>query len=321
MNRRRMLLAGTAALALPLRFAHAQSFPSRTITLYCAFPPGGPTDQLFRALAEAAARDLKQPVIVENKPGAGGTLAPLALKSAKPDGYTLSQIPLGVFRIPHMQKAPQLDPVKDFTYVINLTGYTFGLVVPASSPWKTLQEYIDFAKKNPGKVDYGSTGTGTTPHLVMEDLSHKAGMTLTHVPYKGSADLMGAILGGHVMAASDSTGWAPHVEAGKLRLLAVYGSKRAKRWPDVPTLTELGYATFSDSPFGLAGPAGMSPDIVRTLHDAFRRALDEPKVVEMLERYDQPVIYMSPEDYAKFARQTFDEERGTIERLGLKGSM
>jgi tripartite-type tricarboxylate transporter receptor subunit TctC len=239
----------------------------------------------------------------------------------KPDGYTLSQMPLGVFRIPHMQKVPQLDPIKDYTYVINLTGYTFGLVVPATSPWKTLKDYVDDAKKNPGKIDYGSTGTGTTPHLAIEEFAQKAGIKLTHVPYKGSADLMVAVLGGHIMSASDSTGWAPHVESGKLRLLATFGSTRTKKWPDVPTLAELGYATTSDSPFGLAGPAGMDPGVVKVLHDAFKKALDDPKVLSMLERFDQPVIYMNPADYTKFARQSWEDERGTVERLGLKGSM
>ncbi len=321
MNRRRVLLAVAASVVIPFRYAHAQAFPSRAITLYCAFPAGGPTDQLFRALAESVSKDLGQSVVVDNKPGAGGTLAPAALKNARPDGYTLSQMPLGVFRIPHMQKVPQIDPLQDFSYVICLTGYTFGLVVPATSPWKTLQDFVDFAKQNPGKVDYGSTGTGTSPHLVIEEFSTKAGIQLTHVPFKGSADLMTAILGGHIMSASDSTGWAPHVDAGKLRLLAVYGSKRSKRWPDVPTLAELGYSTVSDSPFGIAGPAGMPAAIVKSLHDAFKKALDEPKVLALLERLDQPVIYMNPEEYTKFAKQTFEDERRTIDRLGLKGTM
>jgi tripartite-type tricarboxylate transporter receptor subunit TctC len=320
-DRRRVLLAGAASAVVPLRFAHAQAFPSRAINLYCAFPAGGPTDQLFRLLAETVAKELGQAVVVENKPGAGGTLAPGLLKSARPDGYTLAQAPLGIFRIPHMQKVPTLDPLQDFTYVICLTGYTFGLVVPASAPWKTLQEFVDYAKKNPGKVDYGSTGTGTSPHLVIEEFSTEAGIQLTHIPFKGSADLMTAILGGHVMAASDSTGWAPHVDSGKLRLLAVYGSKRAKHWPDVPTLAELGYKTVSDSPFGIIGPAGMPPATVRILHDAFRKALDEPKVLALLDRLDQSVIYLGPEDYAKFAKQTFEDERKTIDRLGLKGTM
>jgi tripartite-type tricarboxylate transporter receptor subunit TctC len=321
MDRRTVLLAGSAVLALPHGALRAQAFPSHSITLLCAFPAGGPTDLVMRAFAEVASRELKQTVVVENKPGGGGTVAPLALKSAKPDGYLLSQIPLGVFRIPHMQKAPQMDPLKDFTYIINLTGYTFGLVVPANSPWKTLKEYVDDANKSPGKIDYGSTGTGTTPHLAMEEFAQKAGIKLTHVPYKGSADLMTSLLGGHIMSASDSTGWAPHVESGKVRLLATFGSKRTKKWPDVPTLAELGYDTISDSPFGIAGPAGMDPAVVKVLHDAFKKALDDPKVIGLLERYDQPVIYMNPEEYTKFARQTYETEKGTIDRLGLKGSM
>jgi tripartite-type tricarboxylate transporter receptor subunit TctC len=321
MDRRSVLLAGGALAALPLGSLRAQAFPTRPITLYCAFPAGGPTDQVFRAFAESATRTLGQAVIVESKPGGGGTVAPIAVKSARPDGYTLSQMPLGVFRIPHMQKTPQLDPIKDFTYVINLTGYTFGLVVPAGAPWKSLKDFVEDAKRTPGKLDYGSTGTGTTPHLAMEEFAQKAGIKLTHVPYKGSADLMTSLLGGHIMSASDSTGWAPHVEAGKLRLLATFGSKRTKKWPDVPTLAELGYDTVSDSPFGLGGPAGMDPAVVRVLHDAFKKALEDPKVLALLDRFDQPVIYMNPEDYTKFARQTYEAERATIERLGLRGSM
>lgn len=321
MQRRTLLLAGSATLALPSTALRAQTFPNHPITLLCAFPAGGPTEQVLRAAAEVAARSLGQPIVVESKPGAGGTLAPIALKNARPDGYTLSQIAISVFRIPHMQKVPQLDALKDFTYIINLTGYTFGLVVPADSPWKTLKQYVDDAKKNPGKLNYGSTGTGTTPHLAMEEFASKAGIQLTHVPYKGSADLMVAILGGHLNAASDSTGWAQQVDTGKLRLLATFGPRRTKRWPDVPTLTELGYDTVSESPFGIAGPAGMDPAVVRTLHDAFKKALDDPKVLAMLERFDQPVIYMGPEEYTRFARQSVESERATIERLGLKGSM
>jgi tripartite-type tricarboxylate transporter receptor subunit TctC len=320
-DRRTLLCAGGALAALPLGALRAQTFPSRPITLYCAFPAGGPTDLVFRALAEAAGRELNQTVVVENRAGAGGTLAPLGLKTAKPDGYTLAQMPLGVFRIPHMQKNPQIDRVRDFTYVINLTGYTFGLVVPASSAWQTLRDFVEDAKKNPGKIDYGSTGTGTTPHLAVEEFAAKAGIKLTHVPFKGSADLMQAILGGHIMAASDSTGWAPHVEAGKLRLLATYGSKRTTKWPNVPTLNELGYETVSDSPFGLGGPAGMDPGVVKVLHDAFRKALDDAKVREMLERFDMPAIYMNSEEYTRFARRSWESERALIERLGLAGSM
>jgi tripartite-type tricarboxylate transporter receptor subunit TctC len=322
MDRRTLLAAAGAAAVLPCIGVRAQqAFPTRPISLYVAFPAGGPTDQFFRAIAESASKVLGQAVIVENKPGAGGTLAPIAAKNQKPDGYVITQMPLGVFRIPHMQKAAQFDPIKDFTYIINLTGYTFGLVVPASAPWKSIKEYVEDAKRNPGKIDYGSTGTGTTPHLVMEEFAQKAGIKLTHVPFKGSSDMMASLLGGHIMSASDSTGWAPHVESGKVRLLATFGPKRTKRWPDVPTLAELGYDTVSESPFGLAGPAGMDPAVVKTLHDAFKKALDDPKVIALMDRFDQPTVYMSTEDYSKFAKQTYEAERATVERLGLKGSM
>lgn len=328
MDRRSLLKTASAGATLaaagPLNLTQAwaqSAFPARPVTLYCAFPAGGPTDQVFRALAESASKMLNQQVIVENKPGAGGILGAVALMNAKPDGYTLAQMPLGVFRIPHMQAKPAFNPVNDFSYVINLTGYTFGLVVPSSSPIKSVKDLIDYAKANPDKLTYGSTGTGTSPHLAIEEFAQRAGIKLVHVPYKGSADLMIAVIGGQVMAASDSTGWAPHVEAGKLRLLATYGSQRTKRWPNVPTLTELGYSTVSDSPFGLAGPKGMDPAVVKVLHDAFRKSLDDPKVLGVLERFDQPVTYLSSDDYAKFARSTFESEKQTIERLGLKGSM
>ena len=321
MDRRTALLAGGAALVLPHGALRAQTFPSHAITLLCAFPAGGPTDQVMRAFAEVAARELKQAVVVESKPGAGGTLAPMASGPPSRMATCCRRSRSASSAFPHMQKAPQIDPLKDFTYIINLTGYTFGLVVPAGAPWKTLKEYVEDARKNPGKIDYGSTGTGTTPHLAMEEFSQKAGIKLTHVPYKGSAELMAAVLGGHLMSVSDSTGFAPQVEAGKLRLLATFGSKRTKRWPDVPTLNELGYDTISDSPFGIAGPAGMDTATVKVLHDAFKKALDDPKVLGLLERYDQPVIYMGPEEYTKFARQTFEAEKATIDRLGLRGSM
>lgn len=322
MDRRTLIIAGAAAAALPLTRVTAQSFPARQVTLLIGFSAGGPTDLVFRALAESAARQLKQPVLVENRAGAGGMLPPMALKTTKPDGYVLAQAPIGVFRFPHMQKQPQFDPLRDFTWVINLTGYTFGIVVPAASPWKTFRDFIEDARRNPEKVTYGHTGTGTSPHLAVEEVAVNAGgVKFTNIPYKGSSELMTALLGGHVMAGSDSTGWAPHVESGKLRLLVTFGSKRTRRWPDVPTLDELGYKTVSDSPFGLIGPAGMDPAIVNVLHDAFRKALDEPKVRELLDRYDQPVIHMGPADYAAWARRTFESERTTIDRLGLKGSM
>jgi tripartite-type tricarboxylate transporter receptor subunit TctC len=318
-HRRRHFIAtlGAAAssVALP-RLAYAQAFPSRPIRYICPWPAGGSTDAVIRALAESAGKILGQNVIVDNKPGAGGVLGANELVNAKPDGYTLSQLPHGVFRLPHMQKV-QFDVTKDFTWIACLTGYTFGLVVRADSQFKSIKDVVDFAKANPDQFSYGSTGIGTSPHLAVEEFAQRAGIKLNHVPFKGNADNMQAILGGHTMAASDATGWAPHVESGKLRLLATYGSKRTKRWPNAPTLDELGYQTVSDSPFGVCGPKGMDAGLVRTLHDAFKKTLEDPAVLSTFDKFDQTVIYMNTETYTQFARNSFIAEKATIERLGL----
>jgi tripartite-type tricarboxylate transporter receptor subunit TctC len=236
--------------------------------------------------------------------------------NAKPDGYTLSQLPHGVFRIPHMQKV-QFNTLQDFTWIACLTGYTFGIVVPNDSPLKSIKDFVDYAKANPGKLSYGSTGVGTSPHLAVEEFAQRAGVTLNHVPFKGNAENMQAILGGHIMAASDATGWGPHVDGGKLRLLATYGSKRTKRWSTVPTLDELGYKTVSDSPFGVCGPKGMEPAVVKTIHDAFKKTLEDPSVLATFDKYDQSIIYMDTPTYTRWARETYTAEKATIERLGL----
>ena len=313
--------AATAAstIALPSLMATpawAQAFPARPIRYICPWPAGGSTDAVIRALAESASKTLGQQIIVDNKPGASGTFGANELVTAKPDGYVLSQLPHGVFRVPHMQKV-QFDVLKDFTWIACLTGYTFGLVVPSDSPIKSIKDLVEYAKANPGKFSYGSTGIGTSPHLAVEEFAQRAGIKLNHVPFKGNADNMQALLGGHTMAASDATGWAPHVDSGRLRLLATYGSKRTRRWPNVPTLDELGYKTVSDSPFGVCGPKGMDAAVTRTLHDAFRKTLDDPAVIASFEKYDQSVIYMNTEDYTRFARESFSSEKATIERLGL----
>lgn len=303
-----MLLAAGPALA--------QQFPVKPITLICPWPAGGASDLVMRAFAESVGKQLGQPMIIENRPGASGTMGAGVMVNARPDGYTLTQLPISVFRMPLMNKMT-FDPLKDITYIINVTGYTFGLVVRADAPWKDLNEFVAYAKANPEKITYGTPGAGTTPHLAMEQFSLAAGIKLTHVPFKGFAEGAQSLLGGHIMAHSDSTGWAPHVDAGKMRLLATYGSKRTKRWPQIPTLLDAGYNTVSDSPFGFGGPKGMDPKVVKILHDAFRKAMDDPNVVAMLEKFDQPVIYMNGEDYVKFAKKTMEEERPLIERLGL----
>jgi tripartite-type tricarboxylate transporter receptor subunit TctC len=176
---------------------------------------------------------------------------------------------------------------------------------------------VAYAKANPGKVAYAHTGTGTTPHLAVEEFAAKAGIQLQDVPYKGSAEIMQAILGGHIPLMSGTTEFAPHVKSGKLRLLATLGRERNKAFADVPTVKESGWDTISESPFGIGGPRNMDPAVVRLLHDAFKKTLEDPKVLETLDKFFQPVIYMNSADYTAYAERTFAAEKATIERLGL----
>jgi tripartite-type tricarboxylate transporter receptor subunit TctC len=188
---------------------------------------------LMRALGDSAGKALGGTMVVENKAGASGMLGPNELVGARPDGYTLSQLTIGVARLPHMQKM-QFDPLKDFTYIANLTGYTFGIVVKADSPIKTVKDLVDYAKANPDKFTYGSPGLGTTPHLAVEEFAFKAGVKMQHVPFKGFAEGMQALLGGHVMSHSDSTGWAPHVDAGQPDAEDAEVTQRTQKRPKDP---------------------------------------------------------------------------------------
>ena len=280
--------------------------------------PGGSTDLSMRALANIAERHLGQRVVIENRAGASGTLGAAYLaQNAKPDGYTVSQMPITVFRLPHMMKT-SFDPTSDFSWIIHLTGYTFGVVVRADAPWKTWQDLVAYARANPGKFTYATAGHGTSLHITMEILAERDGIEWLHVPFKGNAELSAALLGGHVNAVADSTTWAELVDSGRARLLVTWGAQRTKRWPNVPTLKELGYPIVSSSPYGIAGPRGMDPAVVKVLHDAFKKALEDPEYGKTLEKFDQERYYLNSADYAALAKKTIEEERAVVKRLNLK---
>ena len=198
-----------------------------------------------------------------------------------------------------------------------LSGYTFGVVVKSESPFRSFRDLLDYAKANPGKLSYGSTGTGTSPHLLMEEVSIKTGVQFLHVPFKGNADSTQALLGGQIMAQSDSSSWGRFVDAGQFRLLVTFGKERTKHWPTVPTANDLGLDMVYSSPYGIVGPHGLEPKVVKILHDGFKKALEDPEDLKVLEQLDQELWYQSSEDYAKYARETLRKERALIERLGL----
>ncbi len=317
LQRNHFAMALVAGVALFSAGAMAQDYPTKPITLIVPWPAGGSTDISMRAIADAASKHLGQPIAVDNKGGGGGTVGPATMAAAsKPDGYTISQIPITVFRLPLMQEV-SWNPDKDFSYIIHLTGYTFGVTTNSESQFKTWKDVVDFAKANPGKVTYATPGTGTSLHVGMEQISAMAGIKLTQVPFKGGAETNAAVLGNHTMLQADSTGWRPLVDAGKLRLLMVWTDKRSPNFPDVPTLKELGYPMVYDSPFGIAGPKGMDPKIVAKLHDAFKKAIEDPAVIATLAKYDMVPNYKNTEDYKKFVGEVTASERKVIEGIGL----
>ncbi len=306
--------AGLASLA---GAAIAQEYPSKPINLIVPWPAGGPTDVTMRAMAEAASKHLGQAIVIENKAGGAGTVGPAAMAAtAKPDGYTLAQMPITVYRLPLMQKTTW--KADDFTYIIHLTGYVFAAFTNAETPFKKWEDVIAYAKANPGKLTYGSTGTGSSLHLGMEMLAEKSGVKFTHVPFKGAAEVNAAIAGGHVMVGASGTSVKPLVDAGKARFLNVWTAKRVSFLPDIPTLQDLGYPYVIDSPWGLAGPKGMDPKVVQKLHDAFKKALEEPQVVETLARFDMVPNYKSTADYNTAVAEQIKLEEALLKRIGME---
>jgi tripartite-type tricarboxylate transporter receptor subunit TctC len=298
--------------------ATAQSdYPNKPITLIVPFAAGVTADLLFRGYAEVVSKQLGVPVIIENKPGGSATLGPAQMAAtAKPDGYTIGQLAIPVYRVPVMQKATY-DPIKDFSYILMLGGYTLGAVVKADSPFKSWKDVIEFSKKEPGKFTYTTIGAATTNAIAMELMARTSGVKFTHIPGKGGGEGVAAVLGGHVMAMVESPSWAPTVASGDLRLLMILNAERSKKWPNVPTLKEFGYEYSFDSPFGLAGPKGMDPAVIKKLHDAFKVAYDDPKVIELHEKFDFVRRYLNTEDYNKFVVRLAADERKALEQLGL----
>ena len=300
-----------------LTTAHAEVFPDRPITLICGFTAGAASDALLRSLGLALSKQLGQPVVIDNKPGAAGTLSASILANAKPDGYTLGQVTNTIVRQPFIAKT-SYDPIKDFTYIIGVSAFDFGLVVEASSPWKTFDDFTAYARKNPGKVSYGTIGIGSVPHQVMHKIGAKLEIDWSHIPYKGSSPAQADLHGGNLTALSDTTGWAPFVDAGKFRLLAVYGQKRLTRYPAVPTLKELGLNISDDAPWGIAGPKGMPPERVKVLHDAFRKAMQDPVFLKSLDTVANEPRYLSTADYQKYMAGRVPIEKEVVETYGLR---
>jgi tripartite-type tricarboxylate transporter receptor subunit TctC len=320
MTMKKGVLWGTLYLILGLFVASVTlgaDFPTKPINLLIGYAAGGSTDLTTRTLASEAAKTLKQPIICTNQVGASGTLVLGRVKGDKPDGYTIYNAPTANFcRIPHLQAVPY-DPLKDFTFIMQYALYQYGIVVAADSPWKTLEELLDYAKKNPNKIKYATSGLGSGQHLVMEYLSKKLGIKWDHVPFAGGTQAVAALLGGHVQVVSQTPEWKEHVLAGKLRLLVVCTDQRMKAFPNVPTLIEKGYKFSVHSGLSFMGPVGMPPAVVEKLQNAFAEAMKSKVFLDSLEKFDLPPAYLGSEALTKLIHRDYEETGDLIKSLGI----
>jgi len=291
------LLAASGAPAEPV-----SSFPSKTIRLIVPYPPGGPTDLTARLVAVEMGNSLGQTIFVDNRPGASGMLGAEVVARAEPDGYTfLANASLHVINssiYPEMR----FDALKDFVPITQLAAVPLVLVVPASSPIKSLKELVDYGKKNPGKLNFGSAGNASSQQLAGESFKTVAGLDMQHVPYKGSAPALTDLVGAQIQLMFDSMPSAmPFIKSGKLRALAVTTEKRAQALPEVPTIAESGYHGFEISTwYGLWAPKGTPAPLVAKLAEAAARALKQPQVVAQYSTMGAEPVGSSPAEFAKY---------------------
>src|SRR5262245_16274264 len=307
------LAAGAAALA-------QETYPSHPITMVVPFPPGGVADIVARPFADALSRELKAPVVIENKPGAGGGIGMGLVAKAKPDGYTLLLALSSISILPEADKVTGRAPLyqlDQFTPIARLTADPTVLAVRADSKWKTLAEFVADAKVRPGVITYGSSGNYGTMHVPMEMLAQSAGIKLLHVPFTGGGPAVAALLGGTVDAISTGPSTViPHIKAGKVRVLASWGDKRLQSLPDVATLHEAGYDAVFFQWSALFAPAGTPEPVIAKLREAAGTAAADPKFVGALATVDTPVQYLDAPEMRRFWEADAKKLAEAVQRVG-----
>lgn len=321
---RRALLAAAALASLAgaaAPFAAAQdAYPSRPISMIVPFPPGGVADTVGRPVAEALGRILGQPVVVENKAGAGGGVGMAQAAKAKPDGYTLLLALSSVTIIPEADKILNRAPMYQLDQLVPIARFTADptvLVVRADSPWKSFKEFMDYARAKPGAITFGSSGNYGTMHVPIEMLKQASNTFMVHVPYTGAGPAVVGLLGGQVDAlATGPATIVQHVKSGRLRALAHWGKGRLGPLPDVPSLEELGYKVEFSQWAGLFAPAGTPEPVIAKLREAARKAAEDERVVRTIGTAGTPIQYLDAPQFARFVQDDAATMAGVVKRIG-----
>ena len=317
-GRRRAIALGLAGVVAAPNVVRAQLRwkPDRPITVYNPLAAGGVCDVHLRFLAERVSKVLGVQVITDVKAGAGATLAAAQMVNVKPDGHTIACMTINSLRYPHYQQA-NWHPLRDFSYITGLSEFTFGVVVKSTSPWLTIDDLIASGKKEPEKLNYGTSGIGGTGHLLTLEIEQSTGARFTHVPYKGGAEYMPALLGEHIHFVPDGAQWAPFVESGHVRLLAMATPERFPKYPDKPNLLERGINAVAVSPYGLVGPKDLPQVVIQTLHEVYSEAMNDSGHQPLLDKFIQVPWRRTPQEYRAFAEKYFVDVKPMLIKSGL----
>ena len=305
-----------ALLCIPA-MARAE-FPDKPITFLISFDPGSTTDIIARSLVGGAEKYLGVRLVTENKAGGGGAVALSLLANAKPDGYTICAAPTdSIVYGPLVQKVP-FKPLKSFTPILGVSAAAHSaLIVRSDSPWKTFNEFIDYAKKNPGKVKYSTSGVGTGMHAAMEYIANKEKIKWVHIPYKSAPAALMAMMGGHVDACSAGVGYAPLAADGQIRVFATHGKNRSPQFPNIPTLKELGYDFVKETTHSIVGPAGLPPETVTKLEMAFTKGMETPEFKVTLEKLDCTVANYSSKEFGPYLKDLWIRSERMFKEAGI----
>ena len=296
------------------------NYPTKPITLYIAYGVGGTTDMTFRAFGDAASKHLGQPMIYINRAGAGGTLAAMAVMSSKPDGYSIASVTASnMFFAPFSDESPYKD-LTGFTFITNIANYLYPFMVKADAPWKTWQEFIEWARKNPraAKIALAGAKSVDSHAFVLTQIEKREQVEFSYIPYKSTAEVLSATLGGHITVCTFS--FAPvsaeYLKEGKLRVLTYLGTQKVPGFENVPTTQEL-YGISIPNLVGIVGPKGLPDYVLNKLNEAFAKAVKEPSFIKFMNQMSTPIVYMDRNEMSKYVQETFSKERVTLQLLFL----